>query len=217
MRNSRTVTCTAPAATTGRRASDPALLPRGAGGTLRSVSHAASHAVPGYTDLQRRARDPRAGSPAASLSGRVGGGVGESWEVIFVNDGSKDRSLTMLRRAGGGRAPLQGAVAGAGTSGTRWPSPPASMRAEGDAVVVMDADLQDPPEVVARWWPSGAKGSTSCTACARGDTARRVQAADGRAVLPAAARDVGRREDSGRRGRLSSDEPPRDADVAGAA
>ena len=39
-------------------------------------------------ELDRRLR--------AFLAG-VGSGVGESWEVVFVNDGSKDRSLELLR------------------------------------------------------------------------------------------------------------------------
>ena len=39
-------------------------------------------------ELDRRLR--------AFLAG-VGSGVGESWEIIFVNDGSKDRSLALLK------------------------------------------------------------------------------------------------------------------------
>ncbi|MBN2194626.1 MAG: glycosyltransferase family 2 protein [Polyangiaceae bacterium] len=73
--------------------------------------------------------------------------VGETWEVVFVDDGSKDRSLDLLRglTAREHRFKLVGLARNFGhqiaiTAGLDV--------ADGDAVVVMDADLQDPPEVV---------------------------------------------------------------------
>jgi polyisoprenyl-phosphate glycosyltransferase len=75
--------------------------------------------------------------------------TGSTWETIFVNDGSRDRTLAMLldlhdrderikvlnfSRNFGHQVAI--------TAGFDY--------AEGDAVIVMDADLQDPPEVVLR-------------------------------------------------------------------
>lgn len=76
------------------------------------------------------------------------GEVGATWEVVFVDDGSNDRSrelLTVLCQ-GNPRFKLVGLSRNFGhqlaiTAGMDY--------ALGEAVVVMDADLQDPPEVVA--------------------------------------------------------------------
>jgi dolichol-phosphate mannosyltransferase len=82
------------------------------------------------------------------------GKLGLDCEVLFINDGSKDRSLPLLREIARGEPRYrvlsfsrnfghQAAI----SAGVDW--------ARGRAVVVMDADLQDPPEVVlemvARW------------------------------------------------------------------
>ena len=84
----------------------------------------------------------------------VGSGVGESWEVIFVNDGSKDRSLAMLRDLAAAE-PRYKVLSLARNFGHQMAITAGLDRASGEAVVVMDADLQDPPEVVkqmvARW------------------------------------------------------------------
>ena len=74
---------------------------------------------------------------------------GEDWEVIFVNDGSHDRSAEILLEAAQADRRVkvltfsrnfghQAAI----TAGLDF--------ADGDAVVVMDADLQDPPELLPR-------------------------------------------------------------------
>lgn len=75
--------------------------------------------------------------------------IGESWEMICVNDGSSDRSLELLLalRDQDPRVKVLDFSRNFGhqiaiTAGTDF--------AEGDAVIVMDADLQDPPEVVQR-------------------------------------------------------------------
>jgi dolichol-phosphate mannosyltransferase len=91
---------------------------------------------------------------AASLNS-----TGEHWEVVYVNDGSKDSSLQLLRQ-------LQtfdpGVVVvdlsrnwgqvGAITAGLQT--------VRGDAVILMDADFQDPPEVLPQLidaWRGGAQ------------------------------------------------------------
>ena len=73
----------------------------------------------------------------------------EQWEVLFVNDGSTDRSLALLvaLQANDPRVKVLNFSRNFGhqiaiTAGCDY--------AEGDAVIVMDADLQDPPEVLLR-------------------------------------------------------------------
>ena len=73
--------------------------------------------------------------------------VALNWEVIFVDDGSTDHSLDIIRLAAmnDGRIKVIGFSRNFGqqaavTAGLDF--------ADGDAVVVMDADLQDPPELV---------------------------------------------------------------------
>jgi dolichol-phosphate mannosyltransferase len=91
---------------------------------------------------------------AASLNS-----TGEHWEVIYVNDGSKDTSLELLR---GLQTFDPGVVVvdlsrnwgqvGAITAGLQT--------ARGDAVILMDADFQDPPEVLPQLikaWRGGAE------------------------------------------------------------
>lgn len=85
------------------------------------------------------------------------GSLDEPWELICVNDGSTDRSLELLLdlRARDPRVKVLEFSRNFGhqlaiTAGTDF--------AQGDAVVVMDADLQDPPEVVLRMieqWRAG--------------------------------------------------------------
>jgi glycosyltransferase involved in cell wall biosynthesis len=77
-----------------------------------------------------------------------------SWEIVFVDDGSKDKSLAMLK-AMSANEPRFKVVAFARNFGHQLAITAGLDRAEGDAVVIIDADLQDPPEVIeemiARW------------------------------------------------------------------
>src|SRR3982750_1525198 len=96
-------------------------------------------------ELDRRLR--------AFLSG-MDSGVGDAWEVIFVNDGSKDRSLALLKELATAE-PRYKVLSLSRNFGHQMAITAGLDRANGEAVVVMDADLQDPPEVVnqmiARW------------------------------------------------------------------
>ena len=72
---------------------------------------------------------------------------GLDWEVTFVDDGSTDTSVDIIRRAALDDQRIKAIVFSrnfghqvAVTAGLDF--------AEGDAVVVMDADLQDPPELL---------------------------------------------------------------------
>ncbi len=89
-----------------------------------------------------------------ALLADAAGGVGEDWEVIFVNDGSKDRSLAMLHELAAAE-PRYKVLSLSRNFGHQTAITAGLDHAEGQAVVVMDADLQDPPEVVrqmvARW------------------------------------------------------------------
>lgn len=80
--------------------------------------------------------------------------LGETWEVVFVDDGSHDASLQLLRATANEEKRYK-VVVFSRNFGHQMAITAGLDRAEGDCVVVMDADLQDPPEVVremiARW------------------------------------------------------------------
>lgn len=89
----------------------------------------------------------------AALAGVEGG-----WEVIYVNDGSKDGTLRVLKE-------LQQADPGIGVAAlSRNFGKEAAMSAglklaRGSAVILIDADLQDPPELIPEMvqvWRQGA-------------------------------------------------------------
>lgn len=73
--------------------------------------------------------------------------TGESWELIFVNDGSQDRSLSMLLALCEKDLRVK-VIDFSRNFGHQIAISAGTDFAEGDAVIVMDADLQDPPEVV---------------------------------------------------------------------
>jgi glycosyltransferase involved in cell wall biosynthesis len=73
--------------------------------------------------------------------------VVRSWEVVFIDDGSKDASLAMLKELAQAE-PRFKVVSFARNFGHQLAITAGVDKAEGDAVVIMDADLQDPPEVV---------------------------------------------------------------------
>ncbi|MEZ4710062.1 MAG: glycosyltransferase family 2 protein [Caldilineaceae bacterium] len=77
-----------------------------------------------------------------------------SWELICVNDGSRDRSLEMLL-ALHEQDPRVKVLDFSRNFGHQVAITAGADFAEGDAVIVMDADLQDPPsvieEMIARW------------------------------------------------------------------
>jgi dolichol-phosphate mannosyltransferase len=75
------------------------------------------------------------------------GQLGLDSEVVFVDDGSKDRSLTLLRGIAA-TEPRYRVLSFARNFGHQTAITAGVDYARGRAVVVMDADLQDPPEVV---------------------------------------------------------------------
>lgn len=69
------------------------------------------------------------------------------YELIFVNDGSTDRSLTILREFRA-QNPNVKIMSFSRNFGHQAAITAGIDHASGDAVVIIDADLQDPPEVV---------------------------------------------------------------------
>ena len=86
-------------------------------------------------------------------------GAHTSWEVVYVNDGSKDVSLEMLRELHA----LDSHVVVVELSrnwGHMGAISAGILSARGDAVIIMDGDFQDPPEVLPKLidaWRQGAE------------------------------------------------------------
>lgn len=80
--------------------------------------------------------------------------LGCSWDVIFIDDGSTDRTLSVIRELHA-RDPRFKAVSLSRNFGKEIAVAAGLEAADGDGVVIMDADLQHPPEsiaeFVARW------------------------------------------------------------------
>lgn len=77
----------------------------------------------------------------------VMGRLGESWEAVYVDDGSSDATSGVL--AALREADPQVCVIGLSRNFGKEPATTAGLdHACGEAVIVIDADLQDPPEVI---------------------------------------------------------------------
>jgi glycosyltransferase involved in cell wall biosynthesis len=89
--------------------------------------------------------------------------VGEAWEVVYVNDGSRDSSLLLLRKLQA-EDPHVVVVDLSRNWGHMGAISAGLQTARGDAVVLMDGDFQDPPEVVPELvaaWRGGAQVVTA--------------------------------------------------------
>jgi len=73
--------------------------------------------------------------------------TGESWELVLVNDGSRDRTSEIMRELYAAD-PRVKVVDFARNFGHQIAVTAGLDYAQGDAVVIIDADLQDPPEVI---------------------------------------------------------------------
>ncbi len=84
-----------------------------------------------------------------TLNGKV-----ESWEVVFVDDGSRDETLAVIRDLNLAD-PRINAVSFSRNFGKEIAIAAGLDHALGDAVIIMDADLQHPPETIpaflAKW------------------------------------------------------------------
>jgi glycosyltransferase involved in cell wall biosynthesis len=69
------------------------------------------------------------------------------WEVVFIDDGSSDETLAAVRARSAGE-PRIGAVSFSRNFGKEIAMTAGLAHAAGDVVVIIDTDLQDPPELI---------------------------------------------------------------------
>ena len=98
--------------------------------------------------------------------------VGETWEVVYVNDGSRDSSLDLLREL-----QLEDTHVVVVDLSRNWGHMGAIsaglQTARGDAVVLMDGDFQDPPEALPKLVAAWRGGAQVVTAVRRSRQERR--------------------------------------------
>ena len=76
--------------------------------------------------------------------------LGRSYEVVFVNDGSRDRSVPLLREAFDRRPDVTRVVLFAANFGQHRAILAGFAASRGRFVITLDADLQNPPEEIPR-------------------------------------------------------------------
>jgi dolichol-phosphate mannosyltransferase len=81
-------------------------------------------------------------------------GMNETWELVLVNDGSRDRSAEVIAELHEQDERVRG-VSFSRNFGFQIAATAGLDHAQGDAIILTDADLQDPPEVyprmIAKW------------------------------------------------------------------
>lgn len=77
-------------------------------------------------------------------------GLGRSYEVVFTNDGSTDRSLGLLRAQHAARPDVIRVIDFNANYGQHLAILAAFERVRGEVIVTLDADLQNPPEEIPR-------------------------------------------------------------------
>ena len=90
---------------------------------------------------------------------RVMDTIQEAWEIVYVNDGSRDSSLALLLDIQK-RDPRVTVVEFSRNFGHQAALTAGLQTAKGDCIMLMDGDFQDPPEVLPRLveaWKNGAK------------------------------------------------------------
>ena len=75
-------------------------------------------------------------------------GLGRTYEMIFTNDGSADRSLELLRAQHAARPDVTRVIDFNANYGQHMAIMAAFERVRGAAIVTLDADLQNPPEEI---------------------------------------------------------------------
>ena len=76
--------------------------------------------------------------------------LGRTYEVVFVDDGSRDRSVAVLREQFQRRPDVTRVVVLARNAGQHLAILAAFQQTRGRYVITLDADLQNPPEEIAR-------------------------------------------------------------------
>ena len=96
--------------------------------------------------------------------------LGIAYEVIFVNDGNRDRSAAVLKDQYLARPDVTRVVLFNANYGQHQAIVAGFERCTGERVVTMDADLQNPPEEIAklsRRWTGATTTSAACASPAR--------------------------------------------------
>ena len=164
--------------------------------------------------FDRRSLLQRGSVPAPRLHERLSAAarkaVGDDYEIVLVNDGSRDGSWPIMQQLAA-EDPHVVAVNLSRNHGHQLALTAGLDLCRGDTILIIDADLQDPPELLARRCSRrcGEQEADVVYGVRKSRRGRdRVQARDRARFLPAAvARDRGRH--SARRRRLPADEPPR--------
>lgn len=83
--------------------------------------------------------------------------IGCDYEIIFVNDGSPDDSQTVLEELAKKNVKIK-AITHSRNFGSQAAFTSGMRRATGNACVLLDGDLQDPPEMIAEFYPKWVEG-----------------------------------------------------------
>lgn len=75
-------------------------------------------------------------------------GLGRTYEVVFTNDGSADRSIQLLRAQHAARPDVTRVIDFNANYGQHMAIMAAFERVRGEVIVTLDADLQNPPEEI---------------------------------------------------------------------
>ena len=84
--------------------------------------------------------------------------TGHEYEIIFVNDGSRDGTMKILRRIAAEDKKVK-VLSFSRNFGHQLAVTAGMDEATGDALIIIDADLQDPPELIpdmVKLWEQGA-------------------------------------------------------------
>ena len=76
--------------------------------------------------------------------------LGRSYEIVFINDGSRDRSAALLREQFQARPDVTRVILFNGNFGQHMAIMAGFEAARGDRIVTLDADLQNPPEEIGK-------------------------------------------------------------------
>lgn len=94
----------------------------------------------------------------ARMSAAMQALIGYDYEIIYVNDGSRDGTMKRLRAIAGEHKEVR-VISFSRNFGHQLAVTAGMDNARGDALIIIDADLQDPPEVIAelvKAWENGA-------------------------------------------------------------
>jgi undecaprenyl-phosphate 4-deoxy-4-formamido-L-arabinose transferase len=76
--------------------------------------------------------------------------LGETYEIVFINDGSRDRSAAILRQQFELRPDVTRVILFGSNAGQHMAIMAGFEHCRGDIVITLDADLQNPPEEIGK-------------------------------------------------------------------